>query len=318
MRRLLVTGATGFIGSRVTRAALAAGWRVAALARRSAPTARLRDVADRVTWLRGDLMHPGSLRNAVARWKPAACIHLAWIAEPGRYLHAPENVDCLAGSLSLLRELVRRGCRSVVMAGTCAEYEPGPRPLREGAPVRPATLYGASKLALGEVARRMVRGSPVRLAWARIFHLYGPAEDPRRVVPASIRALSDGRPFRASRGDQVRDYLHVDDVAAALLRLATRRADDVYNVCSARPVTVRALLETVGRTTGRPDLLRFGARRRRSGEPPRLVGDNRRLRALGWKPRYDLREGLAQTAAWWRACPPAAPHRTPPRKGRRP
>ncbi len=325
MRRLLVTGATGFIGSRVTRAALASGWRVAVLACPGASPRRLRDVADRLVWLRGDLTHPASVRVAVARWKPSACIHLAWFAEPGRYLHAPENVDCLVGSLALLQELVRRRCRSVVMAGTCAEYAPRSGRLREDAPVRPATLYGACKLALGEIARRMIRGSATRLAWARIFQLYGPAEDPRRVVPAAMLSLYGGRPFRASQGDQVRDYLHADDVASALLRLAARRADGLFNVCSARPVTIRAILQVVGRVTGRPGLLRFGAVGRRPWDPPRLVGDNRRLLALGWVPRYGLRDGLAQTAAWWRdRCPsdrslePCVPRpRTPIRKRRR-
>jgi nucleoside-diphosphate-sugar epimerase len=324
MKRLLVTGANGFIGSRVVRAALAAGWRVAGLARRGRAGPRLRDVAGRVTWLRGDLASPRTLRAAVSRWPPDACIHLAWIAEPDRYRHAPENLDCLTGSLALLRALLRAGCRRVVMAGTCAEYAPGPARLREDAPLGPVTLYAACKRALGELARPIARVGGARLAWARLFHLYGPAEDPRRVVPSAILALAAGRPFRASRGSQVRDYLHVDDAASALLRLAARGADGTFNVCSGSPVTIRAMLKTIGRLMKRPGLLHFGAARRPAWDPARLVGDNRRLRALGWTPSRTLEEGLADAVPEGSGPGPGAgktprrSRRTPPSPRRRP
>jgi nucleoside-diphosphate-sugar epimerase len=297
--RVLLTGAGGFIGSQAARALLASGCEVAALLRPTTSPARLQDVLGRLSVVRADLADLPALRQALLDWRPDACLHLAWYAEPGKYLHSPQNIPALTTSLALLEELARAGCRQVVMAGTCAEYDTDRGLLREDGPTRPATVYAASKLALNLVGQQLAAAAGVRFAWARLFYLYGPSEDDKRVVPAVIRALSRGEPFPATQGEQVRDYLHVEDVAAGLVTLVTQGAAGVFNVASGVPVTVRQLMETVGDLLGRPDLLRFGAVPYRDWEPRFICGDNQRLRGLGWAPQYTLREGLAETVAWW-------------------
>jgi nucleoside-diphosphate-sugar epimerase len=297
--RVLLTGAGGFIGSHAARALLASGCEVAAVLRPTTSTARLQEVIDRLTVVRTDLADLPVLRQALLDWRPDACLHLAWYAEPGKYLHSPQNIPALTASLALLEELARAGCKQVVMAGTCAEYDTDRGLLREDGPTRPATVYAASKLALDLVGQHLAAAAGVRFAWARLFYLYGPGEDEKRVVPAVIRALMRGEPFPATQGEQVRDYLHVEDVAAGLVTLVTQGAAGVFNVASGVPVTVRQLMETVGDLLGRADLLRFGAVPYRDWEPSFICGDNQRLRGLGWAPRFTLREGLAETVAWW-------------------
>lgn len=115
-----------------------------------------------------------------------------------------------------------------------------------------------------------------------------------------IKALLNGQPFPATSGEQVRDYLHVADVASGLLTLANRNATGTYNIASGLLVTVRQLAETIGELVGRPDFIHFGAVPYRDWEPPFICGDSGRLRALGWSPGHSLREGLAQTIQWWR------------------
>jgi len=302
-QRVLVTGAAGFIGSHVVRVLLAAGRDVAVVVRPGNPPARLHDVADRLTTMPRDLADPAALRPDLAAWRPDACIHLAWYAEPGKYLSAPENVPALVASLGLLDELIGVGCGQVVMAGTCAEYDTDVGFLREDGPTRPLTLYAASKLSLSLLAGQVAAAAGIELAWARLFYLYGPGEDERRLVPALIGALSRGEEFPASAGTQVRDYLHVADVAGALCALAERRVGGVVNVCSGVPVTMRQVMETVGELVGGADRIRFGALPERAWDPPFICGDNRRLRAAtDWRPRYPtLRAGLADTAERWRA-----------------
>jgi nucleoside-diphosphate-sugar epimerase len=140
------------------------------------------------------------------------------------------------------------------------------------------------------------------LAWARIFHLYGPFEHEHRLVPAVIRTLLDGREFAATAGTQVRDYLHVADVASALRALLVGGADGAFNICSSKPTSVRDVIETIAQILDRPDSVRFGAVAARSWDPAFLCGDNTKLvRETGWGPAYQLRAGLEQTAAWWRA-----------------
>ena len=297
--RVLVTGAAGFVGAHVVRALLGGGHDVAALLQPGVSTARLHDLEGRLMRVSGTLEEARALRPALVDYRPEVCIHLAWYAEPGKYLDAPENVSALTGSLALLEELAAAGCAHVVAVGSCAEYAAASKPFTEESPVRPDTLYAAAKLSLALTGERLAARRGFGFAWARLFLLYGPGEDPRRAIPSLMRSLLRGEFYAASAGEQVRDYLHVEDVASALVTLATRGATGVFNVCSGIPVTMRAVMETVGRIAGREDLIRFGERPYRDWEPMYLCGENGRLKAQGWTPRWSLPEGLRNTFEWW-------------------
>lgn len=297
--RALVTGASGFIGAHCVRELLGQGHEVAVLARPGNALARINAVLDRVSVIRGSL--DALPLEQIAKWKPEGCLHLAWYAEPGKYLDADQNVDCLTGSLALLRALIAQGCTRFVGAGTCFEYEMRGSPLRETDCARPATLYAAAKLSLSETGQQLAKQKGAKFAWGRVFYPFGPQEDPRRAVPGVINALLDSRPFPATTGEQVRDYIHVEDVAGGFATLLESGAEGVFNISSGSPVMMRELLMRVGETLGKGELIEFGKLARRNFEPPFIAGDNSRLRALSWAPRYTIESGLAQTIEWWRA-----------------
>lgn len=301
-QRVLVTGASGFIGSHVARELVERGRDVAVVVRPNSSLWRLADIADRLTIIPGDLADAPALRPAFEAWRPEACIHLAWYAEPGKYLTSRENISALEGSLKLLDELIHVDCGRVVMTGTCAEYDTDQGYLRENGPIRPSTLYAASKHSLDLMASQIAASAGINLTWARLFFLYGPQEDERRLVPALIQALLRGDSFPASAGEQVRDYLHVFDMASALCALVERRANGAVNVCSGVPVTMRQVMETIAEFTGNGHLIQFGELPYRQWDPRFICGDNLRLRKeTGWLPRYaTLDAGLEQTVAWWR------------------
>lgn len=298
--RVLITGASGFVGSRVTRALLASGHDVLALVVPGDPMIRLRGLTERIGLLHGDLADVASHRPLLESWKPDACIHLAWYVVPGQYLKSPQNIRALTASLGLIDVLSQVGCRQMVAVGTCAEYDTDSGFLREDSPTHPSTLYASTKLALRLVGEQAAAEAGLGFAWARLFYLYGPDEGDKRVVPLLIRALLAGTPFPATKGEQVRDYLHVDDVASALMLLVEQEVSGVFNVSSGIPVTIRQLMEAIGRIVGRTDLIKFGELPYRDWEPMFICGDSRRIRALGWKPIYDLEAGLTQTIDWWR------------------
>ncbi len=305
--RVLVTGATGFVGAHLVRRLLDERHEVAALIRTTSDTWRLTGVIEHVSVIHGDLGQPETWLDQVVRFRPDVCAHLAWYAEPGTYLESAENISCLASGLSLLEALAAANCARVVMTGTCAEYAHAEQPLNESSPIGPTTLYAACKLALSTVATQRARQLGMQLAWARLFYLYGPREDPRRLVPAVIKALSEGRPFAATTGHQVRDYLHIDDVASALCALTESPACGVFNVSSAEPVRIAGLLNLIADILDRPGLIRFGELPGREGDPPFLVGEHTRLRAAtNWTPRRNLRDGLASTIEWWSRLPDPA------------
>jgi nucleoside-diphosphate-sugar epimerase len=258
-------------------------------------------VPAQVALLPAGLQHHAALRKHLEQWKPQGCVHLAWCAEPGRYLEAPENVESLDATLALLRTLTEVGCRSVAAAGTCAEYDTDGGWLREDTPLRPRTLYAAAKASAGMMAQQLTKGGDTTVAWGRIFYPYGPLEDRRRAVPALMLSLLEGRRFAASAGEQVRDYIHVSDVADALITLMDSGSAGAFNVSSGVPITMRSLMEAIGEQVGRTDLIDFGELPYRSWDPMFICGDNSRLKALGWAPKVTLQRGLQETIAWWRS-----------------
>jgi nucleoside-diphosphate-sugar epimerase len=301
--RILVTGAGGFVGSHVVHR-LQGRAEVAALVRPgpSLPW-RLAGLAEPPAFLRADLADRAAVRVALQGWGPDACLHLAWYAEPGLYLDAPENLASLRAGFDLVEELAAAGCRRLVAVGTCAEYDLDhvAMPLDEAAALAPATLYAACKLAYSLVATSRCRQLGLSFAWARLFYLYGPMEDERRLVPALIGSLLAGREFKATAGDQVRDYLHVEDVAEALAALALGSVEGSFNIASGEALTVGRLLETAAEIIGQPELLQLGAMPYRTWDPKYVCGDSRRIRdALGWKPVRGLSDGLEETVEWWR------------------
>lgn len=300
-RRCLVTGGCGFIGSQaVCQLAAADDWEVAVLAFPGESTARIADALPSVRVFEVDLADAARVGMILEEWHPHTCLHTAWYAEPGKYLDSTRNIDCMQHSLALLEALIDAGCRRTVMVGSCAEYETGTGCLRETDPLRPATLYGAAKLATSVVAERRAAQAGMEFAWARLFYLFGPGEDERRMAPSLIRALLAGEQFQATAGDQVRDYLHVFDAAGGLVHLMNSDVSGTYNVCSGFAVRVRELMEAIGVETGGADLIRFGVAPHRQWEPPFICGDPARLRESGWKPRYDLRGAVRATVDYWR------------------
>jgi nucleoside-diphosphate-sugar epimerase len=297
---VLVTGATGFVGSHVVRQLVASGEDVAIIARVGSSRHRLEGVGGRVQVFEADLADGAAIARLLEQCRPGACIHAAWYAEPGKYLVSVQNLDSLRSSLDLLENLARVGCKHFVGVGTCFEYEMQTRPLTEDSRARPFTLYAAAKLAFYLVAAQRAAQLDMGFAWARLFYLYGPFEDERRLVPAEIKALSADREFPGSSGEQVRDYLHVEDVASGLCALSRHRLSGVFNVSSSAAVTIADLMRTLGELLGRPELIRLGALPNRDWDPAYVCGDNHRLRTEAhWAPRYALRDGLAQTIEWW-------------------
>lgn len=297
--KVLVTGAAGFIGSHAVRALLDRGHPVRAVVRPGGDAARIADRAGAVETAACDLWSaPASELERLC----AGCetvLHAAWYAVPGLYLAARENLDCAAGSLRLLEAAAAAGVRRAVFVGSCFEYDFDAGYLDEESAVGPGSLYAASKLAVRYQGEQRAKLLGVEFAWARLFYQYGPHEDARRLVPAVIRALLQGQPVDVTRGLQVRDFLHVADVGAALAEIAAGGLAGVVNVGSGDPVTVRRVVETLETLVGARGLVRFGARPDNPTDPPFVCANIQKLRAgTGWTPAYDLVRGLEDTLAW--------------------
>jgi nucleoside-diphosphate-sugar epimerase len=294
--RVLVTGATGVLGRHALAPLLERDYEVHAVGHNDVPS------STQVEWHRCDLLDSTATRKLIENVRPTHLLHLAWYAEHGRFWSSPLNLVWVAASLVLLRAFEERGGERAVLAGTCAEYKWSGEVCRENAtPLEPATLYGTSKNALREVAERFALEQGFGFAWGRVFFLYGPHESPARLVPFVIRALLRGEEAKCSPGQNVRDFLHVEDVASAFVALLASDIRGAVNIASGTGVMIRDVVGAIGTITGKSELIRLGAIPDRNGDPRTLPADISRLRdEVGWKPRWTLRDGLAYTVDWWR------------------
>ncbi len=295
----LVTGGAGWVGSHVVRDLLAHGNKVYVLARPKTNLWRLRDSLNDVRIIRCDLNDAAAVATELASVHPDVCFHLAWPADPATYLDTPQNVNALEATLALATTLSRLGCGRFLGTGTCLEYDTTFGLLSEDTPTRPDSLYARAKLAAWLLLERLSERMPV--VWARLFFQYGPMEDERRLVPTIVTALQRGQPARLTGGEQVRDYLHVADVAAALVAVSSSVTRGVINVGSANPITVAALAGRIAEVLARPDLLMLGARPYGAHDPVFICASIERLKATGWRPTFTLERGIADTIEWWMA-----------------
>ncbi len=301
MKRVLLTGAGGFVGRRCLAPLAEAGYEVHAVGRR--PGAHASADAPSIRRHAVDLLDARGVAALVAEVEPTHLLHLAWYTEHGKFWAAVENLSWVGASLKLFEAFAAAGGRRIVAAGTCVEYAPeADAPCSEAStPLAPATLYGACKHATRVVLEAFARQAGLSAAWGRLFFPYGPGEPPGRLVPSVARSLLAGEPALCTHGRQVRDFVHVEDAADAFVALLDSGVEGAVNVGSGRPVALREVVERVAAHAGRPDLVRLGARPAPAGEPPSLYADARRLREeVGWAPRYDLDEGLAATVEWLR------------------
>ncbi|MBM3876698.1 MAG: NAD(P)-dependent oxidoreductase [Verrucomicrobia bacterium] len=284
--RIIVTGGSGFLGSACVRAATAAGHSVAVLTRfprQGSAAEQLLGSVEQPPW------------TAIRNFAPDACVHAAWIATPGLYLESPENADWVRWSLAFLNELPALGVRHITVLGTGIEYQITGQRLREDTtPLQPLSGYARSKCELHvQLAawRQDARLADLGLAWARIFYPYGAGEHPARLASSLIAKLRRGEPVQLKTPHSTKDYIHVDDVATALLTVLERRYCGAINVGTGVGVTVDTVAQKLGHLLGRADLV----------QPPTnapansldyVVADAGRLHALGWRPQVALEAGL--------------------------
>jgi nucleoside-diphosphate-sugar epimerase len=294
--KVLLTGASGFIGRYALDVLTHAGHEVHAVSRhaQALPGGAIGHEAD--------LLRPGAAETLVRQVRPTHLLHLAWYALPGSFWSAPENELWIDASLRLVRAFGEAGGQRAVIAGTCAEYAWGEPLLREQlTPLEPATLYGASKHAAHIAAEAVARELGVSLAWGRIFFLYGPGEHPARLVCGVARGLLAGEQVPTTDGYQLRDFMHVRDVASAFVALLGGGVSGAVNVASGKGLPVRDLVTLIAEETGGIERVRFGELAPRPNDPAIIVADVDRLHTdVGFAPAIDLRAGIAETVAWLR------------------
>jgi nucleoside-diphosphate-sugar epimerase len=307
--QIAVTGATGFLGRRAVATLTGAGHQVRALILPEVDTPpELRPIVER---LDGSLADPARVARLVEGAE--VLLHLAAMGVQGRdrdwrRMTAVNVVE----PLGLIEAASRAGVRQVVAAGTCLEYSGHGRlpdaPVAEAArcreddPSEPTDPYGATKGAGGLLLRARCRTLGLPHWYLRLAGLYGPGDDPEKLLPAAIRCARASMQFEMTGGEQVRELLHADDAVEAFVNAVTRAAPAdglVVNVGTGEGISIAELVRQVFRVAGAdPALVQAGARPYRQGEVHRIVMDvTRAAERLGWRARTELGAGLAAVVA---------------------
>lgn len=267
----LVTGATGFVGRHVIHAIATRDIRLKVVIRGEA--------CAESQWPEGTVIIQSEdmFSESASWWKTLVqgvdtVVHLAWYAEPGKYLQSPKNWDCLSGTLALAKACLQAGVRRFIGIGTCLEYDVTAGYLSVQTPLNPLSPYAAAKVSCYFALRSFFNQTGTSFVWCRLFNLYGDGEDPRRLIAYVKSQLQKGLPVELTSGQQVRDYMDVREAAENIVITALGQASGPVNICSSKAVTVKELVTGIALKYGRPDLLRFGARLDNPTEPLTIVG----------------------------------------------
>jgi len=299
MKKVLITGASGFLGRHALEAMPTDQWpEIHAVSRNAKPG---RD-SQGVQWHRADLLSAHDIAGLMQDIRPTHLLHLAWETSPGQYVDSPQNERWSKMGEDLVRNFHQYGGQRVVVVGTCMEYDWDIQEdfVEDQTPLRPGYRYGQSKRELFLALEEYAKDHGLELAWARVFFVYGPYEQEKRLVASCIQALVHDREFVCRQGHLIRDYLHARDVGEALSLVLLSAIQGPVNIASGQGISLGHLIEKIAITIGKEKLIRIDNPEGPSKSGDRVVGSNNRLKGLqGWSPRYSLEQGLKNTIDWW-------------------
>lgn len=298
LKKILVTGASGFIGRHCLPFLQARGYEVHAVSSKATET----EGSASLTWHKADLLDANQVTRILAEVEPSHLLHLAWYGVPRKYWTSTENFRWVTASLNLLQSFTRNGGERIVVGGTCAEYDWHNSHCSEYTTnLLPATVYGASKHALYMILNAYAREHKLSAAWGRLFFIYGPHEYPDRLIPSVIGSLLQNEAVPCSYGNQQRDFLYVADAAAALVSLLDSEVTGPVNIASGQAVALKTIVCKIAEKLGLADSVVLDAIPAAAGNPPLLVANVERLqKEVGWVPQLGLDRGLDLTIEWWK------------------
>lgn len=273
MKKILITGATGFVGSQILKSLSKKDISIRLVVRNhSSEFSKLENI-DKIIQTENLFTETEDRLDDICS-DIDLIIHSAWYAEPGKYIDSPLNIDCLVGTLNLAKSAVNNGVKKFTGIGTCFEYDLNTsETLSISSPLRPTYPYSAAKAAVFSFLTHYLALYNIDFLWMRLFYLYGENEDSRRLIPFLRDKLSSGQPANLTDGYQVRDFLDVREAGEIIAKESLNSTNGPYNVCSGKGITIKELAENIAEEYNAKHLLNFGEYKSKKIEPPYIVGE---------------------------------------------
>jgi len=279
--RILVTGATGFIGNYVIEELTKRdGFEVIATA-----LDPIKEVENR-SWLKNVRYKSQNLNEVKENYfsffdNPDILIHLSWQGLPNykELFHIERN---LFTNYSFIKNMIINGLKNLTVIGTCLEYGKQEGSLSEDILTNPITAYGIAKDTLRKFIEELMKKFNFALKWIRLFYIYGKGQNPNSLLPQLNRALDNYEEvFNMSKGDQQRDYLPVEKVAEYIVKISLQNeVNGIINCCSGKPISIRNLVENHLKTRGKSIMLNLGYYKYNDYEPMAFWGDDTKLKRI--------------------------------------
>lgn len=297
MKKILVTGASGFIGSYVVQILLKKGFEVHAVTSASSSI-----VHDRLIWHQLDLLKIEDIDSLCASIQVSYLLHLAWVTDPNKYWNSIDNFHWLKASIQLFDSFIKYGGKRIVSSGSCAEYDWSYGYCTEG--LTPCSKSSASyvvcKQALSSVLHSFAEECCISVACGRPFYSYGSNEQVERLVPYVITNLLNNERVFCRNGNLIRDYLYVEDVADAFVSLLISEIEGVVNIASGQPVAIRDLVNYIAEKLNKNSLVEMVNKSTDKDQATLVLANTERLNyELLWRPAHSLDAALDKTLLWW-------------------
>jgi dTDP-6-deoxy-L-talose 4-dehydrogenase (NAD+) len=271
-KKVLVTGANGFLGRQLLKSLIQADIKVCVVVR-SGLSQSLRDGG-----FMGEIIETPDIFLESADWwvhvfkGVDVVVHSAWYLNPQNYLHSEVNLDCLAGTIVMAKAAKEAKIKKFVGIGTCLEYDLSEKYLTINTRLSPTTLYGSSKLSAYLILKSLFSTSNVEFSWCRLFSLFGDGDKESRLAGYIIRQIRDSKRVELTSGTQIRDYLDVSVAAQKIIDVALGDKRSAINICSGEGISIRKFAEKIALRYGGLELLHFGAKLDRPDEADCIVG----------------------------------------------
>lgn len=304
-KRVLVTGATGFIGSHLVRRLLIEGAEVHILVRKGSNCYRISDVIRNLIIWHGELKDYSSIDYCIKNSKPQIIYHLAADRNVKRDLNLIDSIidTNVKGTIYLLKAVVETDTplECFVNTGTSEEYGDGFTPFHEEQREVPVSPYSASKVAATYFCQMIHKTVGLPVVILRPFLTYGPYQDIDMFIPSLISHCISGKDFPMTEGSQTREFNYVDDIVEAYLLASTcpNAIGEIINVGNGLEYSIKDVAEKIVKMMGNPIRLLVGALPKRPGEATHFFCDNKKaISLLNWSPVIELEEGLKRTIDW--------------------
>ena len=298
MKKIIITGANGFIGYKTISFLKIRGYEIHALTSRNNYSV----LEDGVNWHKINLFDSISLEKTISDIKPSHMLHFAWTTKPGEYQSSEENLYWVKCSIDLLHLFHKNGGKRFVLAGTCAQYDLDYGYLTENkTPSNPSSLYGVCKCSFENIAVKFCKDNNLSFASGRVFFVYGDREKEERLVPYIINGLLKNQIVRCSQSNLIRDYMYIEDVANAFVCVLDSETQGVVNIGSGNPLKLEDLVMIIGESLNKNSLIILGELNESYNEPNIIVANNSKLRnETNWIQEYDIKLGIEKSILWWR------------------